>query len=66
MRVLMNGKSSDVAEGETIASLIGDMQLNPEAVVVELNSAILSNEEWEKTVLSTDDKLEIVTFVGGG
>ncbi len=66
MRVYVNGKESDVAEGLTVAAMVAEKGLSPNAVVVEHNSVILPTEKWPQCVLAAGDKLEMITFVGGG
>ena len=66
MRVYVNGKETEVAEQLTVAALVAEKGLNPNTVVVEHNLVILPKEEWPQLVLAAEDKLEIVTFVGGG
>lgn len=66
MKVLLNGKEIEVADGITIAGLIEQKTLNADTIVVEHNLAIIRKEEWSGVVLSPADKLEIVAFVGGG
>ncbi len=66
MRVCVNGKETEIVERLTVAELVAEKGLNPDALVVEHNWVILPKEEWSKLELSTDDKLEIIAFVGGG
>lgn len=66
MRVLVNGKETEIAERLTVAELVAERGLNPDAVVIEHNLVILPKEEWPRLELSADDKLEIIAFVGGG
>lgn len=66
MRVCVNGKETEIVERLTVAEWVAEKGLNPDAVVVEHNLVILPKEEWPKLELSTDDKLEIIAFVGGG
>lgn len=66
MRVCVNGKETEIVERLTVAELVAEKGLNPDALVVEHNRVILPKEEWSKLELSTDDKLEIIAFVGGG
>jgi sulfur carrier protein len=40
--------------------------MNPRLVAVEYNGEILHRQFWETTLLKADDRLEIVTIVGGG
>ena len=66
MQIRVNGKETEIAERLTVAALVAERGLNPDAVVVEHNLVILPKEEWSKLELSADDKLEIIAFVGGG
>jgi sulfur carrier protein len=40
--------------------------LNPEARVGELNQQIIKQERWQPTELKDGDRLELLSFVGGG
>lgn len=66
MRIYVNGKETDVEEQITVARLLENKGLNPSAVVVERNLEILPKEQLSERLLVADDKLEIITFVGGG
>ncbi len=46
--------------------MIKDLELYADKIVVELNLEILPKDEYDKTILKEDDKIEIVAFVGGG
>lgn len=66
MRVYINGKETDVTNQLTVAALLAEKGLDPNTVVVEHNLVILPKEEWSQLLLTAEDKLEIITFVGGG
>lgn len=66
MRICVNGEAAEVTDGLTVAELVAGKGLNPNTVVVEHNLVILPKEEWSKLVLTAEDKVEIITFVGGG
>ena len=42
------------------------MGLKGRQLVIELNERILTRQDWEIVALQDGDRLEIVTFVGGG
>ncbi len=66
INVTINGEII-TAENRNIWDLIKfDKKLEPSQVVVEYNQKILKREYWKSTVLKEGDKLEIVSFVGGG
>lgn len=50
----------------SVLELIERRKLSRRALVVELNGAILTDEQWPMIQLKDDDVLELLTFVGGG
>ena len=66
MAVIVNGESTQTAEGATVAALLDSLGLGRDRVAVELNGTILRRDLWESTPLKAGAKLEVVHFVGGG
>ncbi len=66
MTVQVNGLPREVRAGTTVATLLHDVQVVPERVVVEVNLRILKRAEHAGTVLQAGDTVEIVQIVGGG
>ncbi len=66
MQLVINGEQRTVAHAETVAQLLAELNLDPRAVVVELNRIIIRRPALESTALAEDDSVEIVHFVGGG
>lgn len=64
--MIINGKEMNFAEGISIKDLIEKLNLNPNTIVVELNLEIISKDEYVSRKLSKKDKIEIISFVGGG
>lgn len=63
--VTINGKNCD-CNGMTVADYLIENGYKTEYVAVELNGEILPRANYTNTVLSDGDKLEVVSFVGGG
>lgn len=40
--------------------------LNPTLIALELNGKIIPKDEFEKVIFKQGDKVEILSFVGGG
>jgi thiamine biosynthesis protein ThiS len=66
LRIEVNGKTREVAEGRTVAGLLQDLELDKRLVVVELNRQIIRRTEIDDVALKDGDRIEIVHFVGGG
>lgn len=66
MKIKINGKDESVDKKKNIAQLVSDKGFIPEHIVVEHNMKIVPKEEWHKIPLGEDDRIEIVSFVGGG
>lgn len=66
MRVFFNGQPREVAERTTIGGLIRDLELQPRYLAVEVNLMLVPRDRHEQYVLQPEDRLEVVTLVGGG
>ncbi|MCK5098064.1 MAG: sulfur carrier protein ThiS [Desulfobacteraceae bacterium] len=65
MELYLNGEMVETSK-TTLDQLINEQEFDRSGLVVELNLKIIKKENWGKTVLKMDDRLECVTFVGGG
>jgi thiamine biosynthesis protein ThiS len=66
MKLIINGKETEILKTVTIKDLVIEKGLNPALVVVEHNYIIPERNSWETITLNEGDKLEILKFVGGG
>jgi thiamine biosynthesis protein ThiS len=64
--VVVNGETRSVAQGTTVAALIGELGLGDRRVAVERNREVVPRATHATTVLAAGDRLELGTFVGGG
>ena len=63
--VKINGKEIDVA-GKTLEEYLATTKYDLKRVVVDLNGDIVPKAQYGDTVLMDGDRVEVVTFVGGG
>jgi len=66
MKITLNGSIKETGAGITIRALLDSIKLKPETVAVELNLAIVPKNEYDTRRLNEADKIEIISFVGGG
>jgi sulfur carrier protein len=64
--IVINGQPRPVNEGTTVATLISELGLAGRPVAVERNREVVPRAQHASTVLAAGDRLEVVTFVGGG
>ena len=64
--VVINGKSRTIPAGTTVEALIAELGLGDRRVAVERNREVVPRAQHPTTVLADGDRLELVTFVGGG
>ncbi|MEM1240799.1 MAG: sulfur carrier protein ThiS [Cyanobacteria bacterium P01_H01_bin.26] len=62
----VNGESKSCLAGTTLPQLLTQLKMDPRLVAVEYNGEILHRQFWQTTVMQPDDRLEVVTIVGGG
>jgi sulfur carrier protein len=65
LKIILNGKSAEFS-GANIDDLLKEYKLNPDSVAVEQNGEIVHRETYKSIGIREGDRLEIVTFVGGG
>ena len=63
--VKVNGEQKDVA-GKSIGEYLATTNYDVKRIVTQLNGEIVPKSAYADTVLSDDDIMEIVSFVGGG
>ncbi|HRP09070.1 MAG TPA: sulfur carrier protein ThiS [Gemmatimonadales bacterium] len=66
MLLTINGTSRNVENSATVEQLLRELELDPRAVVVELNREIIRRPVIAETAVREGDVVEIVHFVGGG
>lgn len=66
MHIQVNGESRQVREETNVTELLRDLQLNVERVAVEINLEILERGDFDTRTLQEGDRIEIMSFIGGG
>lgn len=66
IQVSVNGEHLLVPSGSTIADLLRQLSLDQSRVAVEHNLRVVPRAEHASLQLNHGDRVEIVSFVGGG
>lgn len=63
--VMVNGTEMDIA-GKTLSEYLATTAYDLKRIAVERNGEIVFKSQYDETILEDGDRLEIVSFVGGG
>ncbi|WML33746.1 sulfur carrier protein ThiS [Clostridium sp. OS1-26] len=64
--MIINGEAMDIKEGTTVSELLKILNLDCQKIVVEVDLEILNKNEFAARKLTSESKVEIIRFVGGG
>ena len=66
MTLTINGESRAFTTLGLLSDLVSDLGLDARTVAVERNLEIVPRSAYAATPLADGDRIEIVTFIGGG
>lgn len=62
----LNGKKFLIKKNITLKEIINYFNYNTALYIVEYNNLICNEDKWEYIKITLDDKIEIISIVGGG
>jgi len=65
-KIQLNGDPYDINDGCNLNELLNKLKIKKNKVAIEENGEIIEKKMYESLILSKDDKVEIVHFIGGG
>jgi len=66
LQIQVNGQPRNCRSGSTVGDLLRELGIKTERVAVELNLEILERKDFELRSLNQGDRVEILSFIGGG
>lgn len=66
INILVNGKEETIDQQISILELLDVKGIKKEAVAIELNDQIIKKSDYDSVVLKDGDRVEIVSYMGGG
>ena len=64
--VRVNGENVENITGKAITEYLAESGYDVKRVAVEINGDILPKAQYANTILQDGDRIEVVSFVGGG
>jgi len=66
MYIVLNGKKFSIKEKDTITTLLKKIDVKSSKVAIEVNKDVIPKEKYRYFKFKNNDKVEVVTFIGGG
>ena len=65
-KIQLNGDSYEINTGTNLNELLNKLKIQKNKVAIEVNGEIIEKNKYPNLILSKDDRVEIVNFIGGG
>ena len=65
-KIQLNGDSYEINNGTNLNELLNKLKIQKNKVAIEVNGEIIEKKKYNNLVLTKNDKVEIVHFIGGG
>tara|TARA_Y100000768_G_scaffold128714_1_gene95555 strand:- start:2962 stop:3165 length:204 start_codon:yes stop_codon:yes gene_type:complete len=65
-KIYLNGNLTEINKDLTVEEFISTQGLNNKMIAVAINMKIIHKKDYDKTIITNGDKIEIVRPVGGG
>jgi sulfur carrier protein len=65
-KIQLNGSSYEIKIGINLNELLNKLNIKQNKVAIEVNGEIIEKNKYKNLILSKNDKVEIVHFIGGG
>jgi sulfur carrier protein len=66
LRISVNGEAREVKDAITVLELLQELSVVQARVAVEVNAVVVRKARHAEHHLREGDRIEVVTFVGGG
>ena len=65
-KIQLNGEAYEIINGINLNELLNKLKIKRNKVAIEVNGEIIEKNKYPDLILSKNDKVEIVHFIGGG
>lgn len=65
MHIILNGESKDI-HAKSIKELLEEIGIEDKVMAAAVNMNVVKKDKWETFLLSENDRVEFLQFVGGG
>lgn len=66
IKIVLNGEEKEINANSTVKDMLETINTKSPMLVVERNLEIVQKDQYESCYLQDGDKVEVVSFFGGG
>ena len=66
MKIFLNGKKINVGNNLTAQQLLSELGYQDKRIALEINGEVTPKSEYSNKIIVENDKVEIITAIGGG
>ena len=66
IEIVLNGAPHRVPVAQTLAALVGALELHGQALALAVNRSVVPRQRWFEHTLQAHDQVDIVRAIGGG
>ena len=66
MKLLINGEKKEFNENITLKDILKELKVEDKVMAIAVNTKIVKKDDWDNFKPKNEDKIEMLTFVGGG
>lgn len=66
MKLIINGKEKELENKKTLEEILKELKLQDKVMAIAVNMEVIKKEDWKNFIPKDGDKIEMLSFVGGG
>jgi len=66
MKLIINGEEKIFEKEKSLEEILKDLSIEDKAMAIAVNMDIVKKDKWKSFIPKDGDKIEILSFVGGG
>lgn len=66
MSIIVNGKTVEYVEKETVSDLLNRMHYTFPLIIVKINGQLIKKSQYEETIIPDDSNIQVIHMISGG
>jgi len=66
MKLIINGENKEFSTNISLQEIITTLQIEDKVMAAAVNMQVVKKDQWNSFIPNSEDKIELLQFVGGG